>query len=384
MPRKKQVYTPSIEPSYSKKAIWSWLGLVVAAIGVVQIQELISFFDEAISADSPIQLPSVSRRDANDASAEATRNRAEGAESPIVEEKTSQEPVVPDVVPETIQPIEFSQESQQTILDNYQNFMHALVVEQNLKELASGTPLRVAANERTLATLKQLDSTHRERLLKFLIDSNLILIENPTLSLRDAAFANADLSDSQLTNTDLQGANFSDVKLNRANLKEAKLLGATLDRADLSFADLNSAELTSASLYNANLFLSNVSNADLQGARLTSSDLFLTNLQNANLSNAYLTAADLSFANLSNAQLIFTQFSDANLSFANFSEARLTGADFSRSVLRGANLTNADLGGANLRNADLSGADLTGANLTGTDLSGAVFYNTTMPDGSIR
>jgi uncharacterized protein YjbI with pentapeptide repeats len=382
MSRKKQVYTPSIEPSYSKKAIWSWLGLVVAAIGVVQLQEIVSFVSEAISTDAPVQLPRLSRREANDA-AGTVGDRADAARNPA-ENATSSEPTTTDIAPEAIQPIEFSQESQQTILDNYQNLMHAFVVEENLKELEASHPLRIAANERTVATLNQLEGAYRQRLLKFLIDSNLILGENPTLSLKGATFSSADLSDFQLSNIDLHGAKFSDTRLNRANLADTRLTETNFDRADLSFADLNGAALTSSSLQNANLFLTNVSHTDLQGANLTASDLFLTNFQNANLSNAHITAADLSYANLSNAQLVFTNFSDANLSFTNLSEARLTGADFNRSILRGANLRNADLGGANLRNADLSGADLSGANLTGANLTGAVFYNTVMPDGNVR
>jgi uncharacterized protein YjbI with pentapeptide repeats len=381
MTRKKQVYTPSIEPSYSKKAIWSWLGLVVAAIGVVQIQEIVRVFNEAVTGESSLQLPRLARQDTNDPGAEATDR---GETPPAPTETAIAQDAPPQSLPEPIQPIEFSQESQQAILDNYQNLLHAFVVEENLKELSADAPLRIAANERTIATLHQLEGSYRERLLQFLIDSNLIQGESPTISLRGASFSDADLSDVALPNFDLQGARFVDAGLNRSNLSGARLVEVAFDGADLSFADLNGAALDGSSLQRANLFLANISNTSLQGANLIASDGFLANFQGANLSNANAATADLSFANLSQAQLVFTNFSDANLSFINLSQARLTGADFSRSLLRGADLSNADLGGANFRNADLSGVNLSGANLIGANLTGAVFYNTTMPDGSIR
>ncbi|WP_416674471.1 pentapeptide repeat-containing protein [Egbenema bharatensis] len=383
MSRKKQAYSPSIEPSYSKKAIWSWLGLVVAAIGVVQLQEIVNFLNESISTDSRFQRSESARQDREDGSTNAVSAAGE-TDGVALEEQAASAPAASTTAPESIRPIEFSQDSQQTILDNYQNLLHALVVEENLKELEQTHPLRIAANQQTVATLNQLNGLFRERLLQFLIDSNLILEDNPTLSLQGATFKQADLRDFELSQMDLSQANLSETSLNRANLSGSQLLNTAFDQADLSFADLSGAELSKASFFHANLFLTNVSNANLQEAFLNSADLFLTNFQNANLSNASIATADLSFANLSQAQLIFTNLSESNLAFANLSAARLTGTDLRRSTLRGANLTDADLGGANLQRADLSEANLTGANLTGADLTGAVFYNTIMPDGSIR
>ena len=67
------------------------------------------------------------------------------------------------------------------------------------------------------------------------------------------------------------------------------------------------------------------------------------------------------------------------MSGANLSDANLSG------LWTGADPDNLHPSGEDYSiGADLSGANLTGANLSGTNLSGVFFYNTIMPDGSIR
>jgi len=60
------------------------------------------------------------------------------------------------------------------------------------------------------------------------------------------------------------------------------------------------------------------------------------------------------------------------------------GADLRDANLANANLKNVDVTGADLSDADLTYANLTGANLTDANLNGAIFWDTTLPDGTVR
>lgn len=90
-------------------------------------------------------------------------------------------------------------------------------------------------------------------------------------------------------------------------------------------------------------------------------------------------ACDLSGASLPGADLSGAVLRDANLSGADLSTANLTNASLARTNLSTANLKGAQLDGAKLGLANLKDAQLDGASLTGT-----VFYETIMPDGSLR
>jgi uncharacterized protein YjbI with pentapeptide repeats len=349
---------------YSTKLFWSSLGLlVIATIALTQIQGMVNFFTDIASADEPTSRQRPFSRIAPDQPSAPTDK------SPA---------------PLSVQPLDTTGLSQQEILETYQNYVYQLVTEENLKQLQVSHPLRTTAKLQTLAILDQIDGTYRTQLLQFLVESNLVSAENPTISLHGANLSRTDLRDQTLVKTNLRGANLSDANLNGTDLSQTKLFGATLDRSDLGFANLSDAELFRANLKNANLFLATLTNATLQEADLTDADLFLANLRDTNLNKTTLVNADLSFADLSQSELVFANLRNANLSFVNLSGASLSGANLSRASLRGANLSNANLSGANLQNADLTGANLSNANTIGADLSGAIFYNTTMPDGTIR
>ncbi|WP_290428445.1 pentapeptide repeat-containing protein [Thermocoleostomius sinensis] len=353
---------------YSTKLFWGSLAvLVIVATALTQVQGMINGLTEIASADEPFP-----------------RRRSPSPD--LADRLPPSQPSQPSGTgtQDRSLPLHTVGLSQPEILEKYQNYIYELVTEENLKQLQVSDPLRNTAKAQTLAILEQLDGTYRSQLLTFLVDSNLVAAENPTVSLHGGNFSNTDFSDRSLSNINLRGANFSDANLNQTDFSQTKLFGATLDRSDLSFANLSNAELFRASLKNANLFLATLTGATLQEADLTAADLFLANLQNTNLNKTTLTNADLSFANLSQAELVFANGRDANLSFVNLSDASLSGADLSRSNLRGANLSNANLSGTNLSNADLTGANLSNANIVGANLTGVILFNTTMPDGTVQ
>jgi uncharacterized protein YjbI with pentapeptide repeats len=77
-------------------------------------------------------------------------------------------------------------------------------------------------------------------------------------------------------------------------------------------------------------------------------------------------------------------FSGANLSGVDLSEFDLRFSKLGGSNLSGANLSKTNLEGANLRGACLSNANLKEALIKDTDFTDATFFQTIMPDGSIR
>ena len=145
-------------------------------------------------------------------------------------------------------------------------------------------------------------------------------------------------------------------------LKESKtkatdyLRCVNLSGADLSNTNLSNTDLSGADLSNADLSNTNLSNADLSSA-----DLRYTNLRGAGLSSADLEYTNLSNADLSSADLGYTNLSNADLSSADLGYTNLRGADLSDANLRGADLSNTNLGDANLRGANLKYASLSGS-----------------------
>ncbi len=121
---------------------------------------------------------------------------------------------------------------------------------------------------------------------------------------------------------------------------------------------------------------------------------------------------ELRGANLEGIILVHADLAENDLSGANLTRANLSGAGLEQALFDGANLTRANLCGAFLDQAQFIGANLTEAclikawkiefanfcqaNLTNATLRNAhnerepfilrdaIFYNTVMPDGSIR
>lgn len=122
-------------------------------------------------------------------------------------------------------------------------------------------------------------------------------------------------------------------------------------------------------------------------------------LRGINMVGGYFAGGSLWNTNLSDSCLIGFDFNCMGFDGANFSHPDLTGACLWSAFFTNANFSNCILKGANLRkailcNANLRGAVLDGANLADTDFTGAhffikrhmtgiLFWNTTMPDGSV-
>ncbi|MFW6295730.1 MAG: pentapeptide repeat-containing protein [Halothece sp.] len=79
-------------------------------------------------------------------------------------------------------------------------------------------------------------------------------------------FAEADLSEIDLSGIDFSNADLSGADLSNAKLERVILVNANLENATLKNANLRSADLKGANLINANLKDANLENADLRGA----------------------------------------------------------------------------------------------------------------------
>jgi uncharacterized protein YjbI with pentapeptide repeats len=270
-------------------------------------------------------------------------------------------------------------------LQVYIDKMSELLLDGKLLSSAQGSELRSVARTRTLATLRQLDSTRKGQVLQFLYESQLISSTDAIIALEGSNFSEANFTGTDLTGTDLRGAN-----LRGANLRGTDLYGVNLEGLNLEGVNLKGVNLKGVNLKGANLTGTNLKGANLTGANLEGADLRGVNLEGANL-----TGADLRGANLLGAYLL-----GAYLYGVNLYGTDLTGADLEGIHLEGANLTETDLYGANLYGANLEGANLEGANLLGAYLYGADLKDTivtpeqlaqarsltgaTMPDGSIH
>jgi uncharacterized protein YjbI with pentapeptide repeats len=233
-------------------------------------------------------------------------------------------------------------------LQTYFDRMGVLLLNHNLGASQRGDKVRVVAQARTFAALRQLDGERKGLLLQFLYESDLI--GKPAESEDDdQRGAIIDLQGADLCNADLAGAD-----LRGADLRGADLFGAKLFGADLSSANLVDAVLVSADLRRACLIDAQLVDADLFDAHLVGADLYDVDLNGANLRRAKLIGADLEGAHLGGADLF------------------------------GADLFDADLRRANLRRANLVGADLEGARVTDEQLAEAEsLEGATLPDGTV-
>ncbi len=272
----------------------------------------------------------------------------------------------------------------QTYLDNMSDL---LLNHQLLASKHPGDEVRDVARIWTLTTLRRLDPTRKQVVLKFLYEAGLIggyyngsgKRREAIVALNDADLSGVKLGVVNLSYVNLSGAILRGADLSQATLNYANLSGATLNDANLSGAELNYTLLSGANLGGATLSSADLSSVDLSGAELSDAHLSNTTLIETNLSSANLGRADLSNADLSNAHLksvllYKATLYGANLSYTDLSAANLTGADLSSAILDGADLSQADLS-----QAELSGAQ----NLTPEQLEKAKsLTGATMPDGS--
>ncbi|MEZ4380738.1 MAG: pentapeptide repeat-containing protein [Nannocystaceae bacterium] len=139
----------------------------------------------------------------------------------------------------------------------------------------------------------------------------------------------------------------STIDLTRLSLRQAYFVGADLSELEIGEIDLNDSRFDGAVMTRIDLSDAYLEQASLRRIEAASSSFSGAHMAKANLGGAMLSGADLSGADLS-------------------------GADLSLATLRQATLENADLSGASLAGAVLEQADMSGRlKLSGTDLAGA-------------
>ncbi len=185
----------------------------------------------------------------------------------------------------------------------------------------------------------------------------------------------------ELTNANLKSLTFdglNDGECEGINLKNANLSGSDLQETDFTLVYLTDADLSGANLSNSKFLSCHLDNINLSGANLSHSEMCLCGFSGGNLSKANMSNADFSssefvgtnldHANLSNSVFSGAEFMNAELQHVNFENADLSDVDFTGADLSYANLTNANLVDAKLTNANFIGANLCGAKIHELDI----------------
>ena len=178
------------------------------------------------------------------------------------------------------------QRAQNEALQAYLDQMGMLLLDRNLRTAEENSDVRNVARARTLTTLAALDPYRKQKVLRFLDETQLIQPSSPdaepVISLRYAELDGVRLGHiGQLGGFELKG-----IVVVNADLNNARMLNADVRAADLREADLSGADLTNATLLGANL----------RGADLTNTDLTNTDLTNADLTDAQVTEEQLEAA----------------------------------------------------------------------------------------
>jgi hypothetical protein len=197
------------------------------------------------------------------------------------------------------------QRAQAEALEAYLDQMGNLLLERNLRESDEGSDVRTLARARTLVVLEVLGSDRKNRVLRFLEETQLIQAgpegRPPTVSLKYALLGDFELTGKQLLrSTDLTQAWLTGADLSAAHLEGTDLSGAHLGAANLRGAYLQDANLSGAYLYDTALrgaYLSDAEERFESGARMI----------RTRLAGAYLDGADLTNARVSEEQLRETE-----------------------------------------------------------------------------
>ncbi len=144
-------------------------------------------------------------------------------------------------------------QQQETELETYLDKMSDLLTSRDFNDPVIGSEIRLVVQSRTLTVLKRLDSPRIAIVLRFLIQSSLILKGHPIISLSSFVLTQPDLTGIDLSEADLSGANLTRAILHDANLFASNLVDINLSGADLSETDMMGAVLSGANLSGANL-----------------------------------------------------------------------------------------------------------------------------------
>jgi hypothetical protein len=150
------------------------------------------------------------------------------------------------------------------------------------------------------------------------------------LDLRGAHLPRADLRDARFANADLSWALLLEAKMAGAQLEGARLMSARLSRADLSQAHMRMANFRHAAMYQASMEEADLRGADLSHANLVHALLRRAQLERVDLSCANLQQADLRDTDLAGARLLDTKLDQAMIGRTKLDRADFTGASLDR------------------------------------------------------
>jgi len=111
-----------------------------------------------------------------------------------------------------------------------------------------------------------------------------------------------------------------------------------------------------------------------------------TNFRDASFIRSGFDKADLSLANFSGARMFESGFGwdcymeRIDFSYASFSQCNFQGVNLTRAIFRNSTISETSFKNANLSHVDLSGVK----EFDSCSCKGIIFYETIMPDGSIR
>jgi hypothetical protein len=194
------------------------------------------------------------------------------------------------------------QRAQQATLQAYLDQMGTLLLDRDLREAEEDSDVRRIARARTLVVLEALGSDRKNRVLRFLGETELIQARPegrpPIVSLKYAVLHDFELTGKQLLrDTDLTQAGLTSADLSEAHLEGTDLSGAHLGAADLRGAYLQDAKLSGAYLYDTDLrgaYLSGADLSDAEGRFESGAHMVRTSLDGAHLDGADLTNARVS------------------------------------------------------------------------------------------
>jgi uncharacterized protein YjbI with pentapeptide repeats len=159
---------------------------------------------------------------------------------------------------------------QERALQDYLGVMTSLILEKGLLDQTYGEPrpVEVAAQTRTLSTLRSLEGVRKGIVLEFLVASGLLKSHDV-----DDRGPVLDIPFADLSGADLFGAQLCDIFLPSPNLSGADLRFAEIYRSDISGGNFTNAKFHGANMFEVGLFRSNLEGTDFTEANLASGKL---------------------------------------------------------------------------------------------------------------
>lgn len=229
--------------------------------------------------------------------------------------------------------------------------------------------------------------------LRWFKDAYLPRADWTEVTISNASFEGADLTEIHLRSSTLPSASVRGATLRHADLRGCTLRGLDARHADLADADLSLACVEHGDFSDADLQRAKLSAAQLQGVRFIGADLTGASFLQADLRGAIFQTHERGFANsLKKMGLPFghesqenpTRFDGVDFTLANLENARLPGADLRNCLLAGAHFNHALLNAANLEGIEVPGAQFDEANLPAALLTGSILPGASFRKANLR